>query len=179
MKNTLRFFALAILVLGTMSASAQGMKIGYTLSDYVIGLHPKSKTIQAQLESYKKQLDATLQKKAEVFQQKSAEFSQSGAMMSEVAKAEKQRELQFLYQEIEKYQQDAELDMQKKQVELLKPVLEEIQSAIDAVATENGYDYILNADAGPGTTLILHGPENHNVTELILKKLGIPIPAQK
>ena len=47
------------------------------------------------------------------------------------------------------------------------------------MAKENGYTYVFNSDAGYGTTpILLHGPDEHNISELVLKKMGVPVPAK-
>jgi outer membrane protein len=43
-----------------------------------------------------------------------------------------------------------------------------------AVATENQYTYVFNYDAGMGTApILLHYPAEANVSDLVLKKMGI------
>ena len=52
------------------------------------------------------------------------------------------------------------------------------QAVIDEVRTESGYTYIFSSNAG-GANIILSGPEGDNVTDLILKKLGVEPPVKK
>ena len=64
------------------------------------------------------------------------------------------------------------LDVQDKKSQLLSPILNKIQAAIDAVAEENGYTYILNQTSGSN---ILYGVKQYDVTDKIAAKLGIEI----
>jgi outer membrane protein len=42
------------------------------------------------------------------------------------------------------------------------------------VAKENGYAFVFNYDAGQGTTpIVLHAPEDANISDLVLKKMGV------
>ena len=42
------------------------------------------------------------------------------------------------------------------------------------MAKENGYSYVLNSDAGYGTTpVLLHAPDDANISDLVLKKMGV------
>ena len=61
----------------------------------------------------------------------------------------------------------------------MEPALDKLQKAIDDVAKENGYTYVFNSDAGFGTTpVLLHGPEDGNISDLVLKKMGVtPVKA--
>ena len=174
-----RIILIAILgVVTAFTASAQkGMKIGYTSPEYVMYMHPKTKEVESKLSAYQKQHEKLIQEKVAEFQGKYKSFEQGASMMTEVQKADKQRELQGLQGRIEQLQKDADADLQKKQVDLMKPVLDEIQKAIDAVRKENGYTFIFSSNAS-GANIILSGPEDANVTDLILKKLGVT-PAKK
>jgi outer membrane protein len=101
-------------------------------------------------------------------------------MMTEVIRADKERELQDLNGQIEQFQKNAEQSLQEKQQKLMKPVLEKIQKAIDDVAVENGFTYVLSSDGAMGQVpIILYGPDNLNISDLVLKKMGVTPPSEK
>ena len=57
--------------------------------------------------------------------------------------------------------------------------MEKIQKAIDDVAKENDFTYILSSDGAMGQVpIILYGPDNLNVSDLVLKKMGVTPPAE-
>lgn len=159
------------------NAQVKPFRLGYTNVDYLISLHPDSKKVDNDLKAYRGQLDKEAEALGKEFREKYESYEKGRNMMSEPVRASKEKELMELQERIQEFQKNAEVDLQKKQVELLQPVLDKIQKAIDAVADENGFTYVLNSDAGYGTTpVLLHGPEKDNVTELVLKKLGITPP---
>ncbi|MDX2190284.1 MAG: OmpH family outer membrane protein [Bacteroidota bacterium] len=160
-------------------AQVKPFRLGYTNVDYLISLHPDSKKVDAELKNYRAQLDKEAETLAGEFRGKYESYEKGKNMMAEPVRATKEKELMELQERIQEFQKNAEADLQKKQLELLQPVLDKIQKAIDAVANENGFTYVLNSDAGFGTTpVLLHGPESDNVTDLVLKKLGITPPAK-
>jgi outer membrane protein len=57
----------------------------------------------------------------------------------------------------------------KKREELYKPILDNIQNAINAIGKENNYTFIF--DTGNGGLLFAN--EGDNILELVRKKLGI------
>ena len=64
----------------------------------------------------------------------------------------------------------------------MKPVLEKIQKAIDEVAAENAFTYILSSDGAMGQVpIILYGQDNLNVSDMVLKKMGVtpPVPGSE
>ncbi len=177
MKSKLILFVITQFIALSLFAQTKPFKMGYTNVDYILGLMPESKGVETDIKTYKSQLDTQLQTKIKEFQEKNESFQKGASMMSDVIRADKERELKNLYESIEEFQKNAESSMQKKQLSLLQPLLEKIQKAIDAVSEEAGYSYIFNSDSGYGSTpLILRAPENDNVSDLILKKLGITPP---
>jgi len=77
-----------------------------------------------------------------------------------------------MQQSIQEFQQSAQQSLQQKQQTLLKPALDKLQKNIDVVATENGFTYVFNSDGG-GSPLLLHAPKEGDISDLVLKKMGI------
>lgn len=178
MKNKLFAAIFALCVTAGFSVNAQTLKIGYTNLDYVLTNLPDSKDIQTKLTTEKAQYDKLLQDKIAEFQKNYEDYQKNAATMSEVIRADKEKYLQNKQTEIQEFQQNSESSLQRKQQQLLAPVLEKIDVAIKAVAKENGYVYVFNTDAGPGTTPILFvAPDSDNISDLVFKKLGVTPPA--
>ncbi|SDK67804.1 outer membrane protein [Catalinimonas alkaloidigena] len=158
--------------------STKPMKFGYTNVSYILSVMPESKQIESELGTYSRQLENQLKAKAEDFQSRVENYERGQTTMTAEARANTERELQQMQTQIQQFQQEAENNLQKKQMSLLEPVTEKISKAIRSVAEENGYTYIFNSDAGLGTTqILLHAPDEDNVTNLVLKKLGVQPPA--
>ena len=164
-------FAIGVTVVA-QAQSTKALKLGYTSVDYILVQLPQSKQIESELKAYEAQLTKQLQDKNKELQDKYAAYQKGEALMAEPVKADKQKELQDLQARIQEFQQNAESSMQKKQQQLLQPVYELIQKNIKLVADENGYTYVFNSD------VLLHGPESDNLSDLVLKKLGVT-PAPK
>ena len=175
-KRTLLVTSL-IALFSIAQAQVKPFRLGYTNVDYLISLHPDSKKVDAELKAYRSQLDKEAEGLTREFREKYESYEKGRSMMAEPVRVTKEKELMELQERIQDFQRNAEADLQRKQLELLDPVLKKIQDAINAVAKENGFTYILNSDAGYGTTpVLLHGPESDNVSDLVLKKLGITPP---
>ncbi|WP_245326334.1 OmpH family outer membrane protein [Hymenobacter wooponensis] len=155
----------------SMAQTAAPLKIGYTSVEYVLSQMPESKQIESQLKDYSTQLKNQLDAKATEFRTKGEAYQKGAATMTDVVRTDKERELQNMQQSIQEFQQNAENSLQQKQQALLKPALDKLQKNIDAVAQENGYTYILNSDGA--SPVLLHGPKEGDVSDLILKKMGI------
>lgn len=179
--NKLKSLLVAAFFLMSVASFAQTtpatvVKIGYTNVDYVLSQMNESKQIEAELKTHSSQLEASLQAKYKEYEAKATAYQKGAATMTDVIKADKEKELMNLRSSIEEFQKNADASLQKKQQALLEPALDKLQKAIDAVASENGYTYIFNSDAGYGSTpILLHGPPQDNVSELVLKKLGVDV----
>ena len=178
MKNKFVLALLALLLTG-MGAMAQTaatpkpVKIGYASVNYVLSQMPEYKQIEKQLVEYEKQLTSQLQSQYQEFQQKVDVFQKtSGTMIPEV-RQQKEKELGDMQQRIEQFQRDAQGLIQKKESDLLAPAYDKIQNNIDAVAKENNYTHVLNSEVAGVPTLLFVSDESHDISKLVLKKMGI------
>ena len=119
----------------------------------------------AELENKKNQLRALL----EEYQ----EHSEDEEYLSTDEGQELMRKVSTKEKEINEFETNYSYRVSQKQSVLLNPVMNKLQSAIDEVAKENKYTYILNQTSGSN---ILYGVEQYDVTNLIVKKLGVSIP---
>ncbi|GAB2462701.1 hypothetical protein GCM10011375_14460 [Hymenobacter qilianensis] len=173
--NKIRFaLAAAALIFTTSTATlAQqaSLKIGYTSVDYVLSQMPESKQIESDLKAYSSQLEAQLKSKIADYQTKAEAYQKGASAMTDVVRADKEKELTGLQGSIQEFQRSADNSLQQKQQTLLKPALDKLQKTIDAVATENGYTYVLNSDGA--SPVLLHGPKEGDISDMILKKMGV------
>ena len=176
------FVAAACLMAISFVSNAQtaaSLKIGYTNVEYILAMMPESKSIESQLKTHSTQLEAQLQNMVKDFEAKGEAYQKGASTMTEVVRAAKEKELMTSRGAIEEFQKNAEVSLQKKQQTLLEPAYKKLQQAIDAVSSENGYTYVFNSDAGYGTNaILLHAPEDGNISDLVLKKMGITPPAK-
>ncbi len=136
---------------------------------------PEAKQVESELQAHNTQLQNQLQAKVQEFQQKMQTYQQGAATMVDAVRAEKETELTQLEQRIQKFQQDAQTSMQKKQLTLMEPLYAKVGTNIEAVAKENGYTHILNGQVG-GIDVVLYSDEKYDVSDLVLKKMGITPP---
>ena len=177
---------LAVLGLLTFMSHAQTAttKVGYADVDYIFNQMPESKQIDSELKSLQTQLKNQIDTKYQDYQKKLADYQANINNMIDAVRANTERELVQMQQNIEKLQQDAQTTVQTKQNTLMEPVFKKEGKAIEDVAKENGYTFILSQQIG-GLDVILYGDEKMVVSDLVLKKLGVtpkpaaPAPAPK
>lgn len=164
--------ALAIIGFGLMAQ----LKVGYTNVEYVLSLLPEAKQIESELGQYEKQLSTQLESKYKDYQAKVADYQQNAESYSDVVRADKENEIVNLQTSIQEFEANAQGSLVNKRNQLLQPAFEKIGVAIEQVSKENGYTHVFNMTAS-GQSILLYAREDDNVTNLVLKKLGINPPA--
>lgn len=173
-----KLISLAVLALGFFAAHAQTAttKVGFADVDYIFSQMPEAKQIDAELKSTQTQLKNQIDTKAQEFQKKLQDYNANLNTMLDAVRTNTERELQQLQDNLTKLQQDAQTTIQNKQTQLMDPVFKKVGKAIEDVAKENGFTFILSQQIG-GLDVILYGDEKMDVSDLVLKKMGIT-PAQ-
>jgi outer membrane protein len=175
----MRTLLVALLCGLIFTANAQTtQKIGYAESDYILAQLPEFKKIESELKTHGDQLKNQIDAKIADYQAKVKAYQNMPATTPEPIKTDKERELTSLQENIQKFQQDAQSSFQKKQADLMDPIYKKIGKAIEEVAKENGYSFIINPAFQGGGDILLFSDDKFNISDLVLKKLGVTPTAQ-
>jgi outer membrane protein len=172
MKNIFKLTIVSAFVIIT-SFSANAQKIAHINLDSLISIMPETKTATQSVQDYAKQLETQVTAMQTELQTKYEDYQTKQTDMPALVKASKEKELNDLNQRIQDFQQQAQQDYQKKSAELSKPVYEKAKKAIDQVAKDNGYKYVLDTSTG----LVIYNEPADDIFNLAVKKLGITVPA--
>jgi outer membrane protein len=154
------------------STTTNAQKIGYISADEIIQLMPEAATVQTQLDQYQQSLYQNAQEKQNALNESIQKFLKDSATMSPSLKEVKRSDLQKQQQELAgESQRIQDLFAQKRQ-ELSAPIQKKLQDAIEAVAKENGYTYIMPKEA------LIVMPPTGDIGPLVIKKLGLKEPAK-
>ncbi|MEI6488862.1 MAG: OmpH family outer membrane protein [Bacteroidota bacterium] len=151
------------------STTMNAQKIAHINLDSLISIMPESKTAQQAVQDYAKQLEEQVTAMQSELKTKYDDYQAKSKDMAEVVRASKEKELNDLNQRIQDFQQQAQTDYQKKSAELSKPVYEKAKKAVDAVAKENGFKYVLDTSTG----MVIYSEQSDDIIGLVIKKLGI------
>jgi outer membrane protein len=169
MKKILLFTILAAgLCLG---ASAQRYAIVDT--KYILDKLPDYKLAQKQLDQISAQWQKEIDDKQGVLDKMYKDYEGEQAMLSEELKKKREDELFNKEKEVRDLQRKRfgfEGDLFKKRQELIKPVQDKVYNAIQKIAVNRMYDFIL--DKSEGITVIFADPKLDKSDD-VLKELGI------
>jgi len=175
MKTLVKSIAIVAFTLGTITLT-KAQKIAHISLDSLITTMSESKTAQEVAQKYLKDLETQMATMDNELQTKYAAYmkeSEAGTM-SALVKSTKETELQDLNKRIEDFKMQAQQDYQRKYGELSKPIYDKAKKAIDLVAKENGYKYVLDTSTG----VVLYSEPSDDIFGLVTKKLDSMPAAQ-
>lgn len=168
--KTIKAILLAAVITMSFSAFAQkSVKIGHINSNELLAAMPERETIQKDIEDYAAQLTTTMDAMRKEYESKVADFQSKQEVMSDIIRENKIKEITDLEKRITEFQKTAQADLQKKEEKLLQPIIDKAKQAIDDVAKENNYTYVLDSSMG----VVLYSIESDDILPLVKKKLGI------
>ena len=149
--------------------SAQAPKIAHVNTSEILNDMPGRANAEKDLETYYNELQDQLRVMYSEYQTKLDDYQKNAETMSNLVKQSKEKELVDLESRITAFQNNAESDFDAKRAELLKPLLEKIQNAINAVGKEKGYTYILDLATGAAVYV---GDDAIDITKDVKAKLN-------
>lgn len=172
MKTTVKRAALILAATGALSV-AQAQKIAHVNLDSLVSTMPETKVASEAAKVYSEGLQQELLAMQTELENKQKDYMEKEAGMSELLKKTKQEDFNQLYNRIETFRNQATQDYQRKSAELTMPIMEKAKKAIEAVAKEGGYKYVL--DGSPQGTAILFSEPAEDIFNSVKKKLdGMP-----
>lgn len=167
-----KFFLLATCSL-LLSVSLQAQKYAIIDTKYILDKMPEYKTAQKQLDdvaaTWQKEIDGMQTELDKMYK----DFDAEQVMLSEELKQKRQDQLftkEKTLRELQRKRFGFEGDLFKKRQELIKPVQDKVYNAVQKLAVQRGYDFIL--DKSEGITVIFADPKLEKSDD-VLRELGI------
>jgi outer membrane protein len=157
--------ALGFLALGG-TASAD-MKIAFVNTEVILQQY---KAVQGVMETFNRDVqgwDTDLQQKKRELDGLQKEVQQQGLMLSDQRRQEKELEYQRRLTEFEKLKESiwgSDGLIEQRNEELFRPVISKVQSVLEQIAAEDGYDLILDA----ADNNILYGDPTYDLTTRVI-----------
>lgn len=170
MKNTIKYLLLSAVVLFTAGMTQAQQKFAYVNSQELLQDLPEVKAADAEIQTLQQQMQKKGQEMFETYQQKAMEL-QKKRDAGELSPKQLETEAQKLGEEetkIRQYDTEMQTNIMKKQQELLAPIQEKVNSAIEEIATTEGYSMVFDASGGT----LLYADEATNITTQVKAKLA-------
>lgn len=169
---------LTVLIFGAIgiSASLQNeTKIGYVYVELVLNQMPETKEMNSKLDEMSKQKSEQLLKKTRLLNKKIDDMNskERSGELTESGRAVSQKEIDELKVQIETQARTDEEELFQIRMKMLTPVAQKLEAAMDEVANEKGYKYVINSSDGTGNSIVVVAPEADDLTSSVMNKLGI------
>lgn len=172
------FKKILLLVLFVAPLSLCAQKFAHYDSNAIFSAMPEAKTAQAEIETIYKKYQADIENLAKEFQTKAEKYQKEDTEATPANIRERhQQELEEMKQRFQQAQQDNSENLQKEQAKKMQPVITKVFNAVDAVAKENGYVYIIDKTASQQAGIFINESASNDATSAIMKKLGISATA--
>lgn len=154
---------------GGTAVAQKNIKLGHINSNDLMQIMPGRDSAQTVLQKEVQDLEATLETMQAEMEKRYNEYMEAQAGWTELIRNTKQREIQDMGARIQEFRENAQKQLQERESTLLKPIIDRAKKAIEDVAREGGYTYILDA----GTAAVLYSQDSDDIMPLVKKKLGL------
>lgn len=170
----MRTLLLALATLAVLApAGAAQQKLGFVDSPAILQAMPEYQTARQEVDRLAQQWQAELDAMQREVDALEREFQARELLYTADERQRKQEEIEAARTAMGLYRRrqfGPEGELFREEQQRMRPVQERVLEAVEAVAEEAGYDYVL--DRGGSATFLFARPA-HNLTELVLERLGI------
>lgn len=171
MKQIKKILLAAVLIAGVNSTiQAQNSKVAHINTQELVETMPSYKAALADLEKLQRSYDSQINEMGTELQKTMERYGREVETQTDEENIRRQKEVQETNQNIVAYRQNALKDLQTKEQDLLQPLLEQARVAIQKVAREKGYQYVLDSTPGAGGVIMADG---YNLINDVKTDLGI------
>ncbi|WP_419213844.1 OmpH family outer membrane protein [Maribacter sp. X9] len=150
MKQVKQIVIVLMLFVATTSYVNAQSKVAHIDVTQLLSAMPEMKAAEAELKKLQETYNADIQASMTELRNKYTQYQNEAASKSKEENEKRAVELQGYEKNIGEAQQAAQQEFQKKQQELFAPISEKAKAAIEKVAAAQGFDYVIDAQAGGG-----------------------------
>lgn len=164
MKKLVILFILMI-IFQTLNAQ----KYGYLNKEEIFKSIPEYDSATVQIEKLRKEYENLLASMQGEYSSKTASLNNESANISEYLRQTRQDELKNLNVRIQLFSVRANAQLEEKRNQLFQPVITRVDSVIKAVASEQGYIFVIDS----GQMLFTDEKKCINILPLVKARLGV------
>lgn len=166
-KLTLIFASILLATIG------YAQKTVYVDTDYLLSKIPAYKEAQQQIDELTKTWQSEIEEQRSALDNLYKQYQVDKVLLSNDMKAKREQEILDKEKELKELQKKrfgTNGDRMKKEEELIKPIQDEIFSAIKELASSQGYAFVI--DAASSAYTILYSDPKFDISDDVLRKLG-------
>jgi outer membrane protein len=168
MKTIIFVFLSAALFSSSPVYSQVQLKIGHVNVVEIMNSLPEKDSAQKVLEKETRDVESVYEELTVEYNKLYEEYQKGLSGYSELARKTRETELMDKQKRIAGFEQDASAMLQKRNSDLLQPIIDKIMKAIDRVATENSFTYIIDLSKG---AVVFMAKDSMDISPLVLAVL--------
>jgi outer membrane protein len=157
-----------LLPLSATTFAQTTLKLGHVDINQILSSLPQRDSAAVILEKETKEVQETFNQMSAEYNKLYDDYEKSASTLTEVVKKAKEADLLDKQKRLEEFQQTASSKLDQRNADLIKPILDKIIKAVDKVASENGFTYILDVSKG---SVVYTSKDSQNINPLVLKIL--------
>ncbi|MCB0478620.1 MAG: OmpH family outer membrane protein [Crocinitomicaceae bacterium] len=159
------FFGLFFLV------NANAQKFGHIFSQDLLDSLPAYKSAESKIQKFIDEATKELEQMQKTIENQARDLEMGKDTMDQFIYERKMRDLQMQYQRFQEKQQQSEQDLQIYQAREMKPIIDNLQKAIQTVGDREKFTYIFEAsETSPGVPVYVDG--GTDITDMVRKELN-------
>ena len=171
MKRIITILALTA-ALFAINNQAKAQATAHINVDELLAIMPETEAASKEMEKYTYQLQKDLDYLQTEAKTKYENIVANQNNWTQLRLTKEQEELEDMTQRLQQESDQAQQKVSKKQIELMQPIIDKAQNAINDVAREKGYTYVLDSSSSKGVVIFLEKGED--MLPLVKAKLAIP-----
>lgn len=161
---------LAMLLFAPMAMMAQ--KVAHFDYPKVMQSLAEFQTAQTALEELGQRYSNELKTLQDEITRKYETYRQQADSLPENMRARKEQELNDMGQRYQQAQQDNEAAFQKARAEKMQPLVEKIVNAVNAIAKEDGYTYVIDLSSAQPSGIFINTSVSTDITDKVMNRVG-------
>lgn len=171
------FFILGLVALGllVLPEVAAAQKIAYVDSEYILQRIPEFATVQQNIDRLAQDWESELEQKQQEIETLFREYQARELLFTQEERQRKRDEIVRAEENLERDRMKyfgPDGDLFTEQDKQLRPIQERVLTAVEEVATAEGYDYVFDK---AGEFVFLYADEKFNLSDQVLEELGIEV----
>jgi outer membrane protein len=164
-------FTLSLMLIGASLGFSQ--KFAYVNTDYILGRIPAYDAAQKQLDRVSEEWQKEIENKRTEIEKIYKDYQAERVLLTEEMRTKREEEILQREKDVKELQKKyfaPDGQLYKKRQELVKPIQDDVFTAVKELAAEGGYSIIFDVAAGP--TMLFTDPK-YDKSDDVLKKMGI------
>jgi outer membrane protein len=153
---------------GTLSFSQSTIKIGHVDIAQILASLPSRDSAAAKLNKETREMQSTYDEMTVMYNKLLDDYEKGQSTFSEPVKKNKESELFDKEKRLKEFEQNASETLQKRNSELIQPIINDIIKAVNKVATENNFTYILDVSKG---SVVFTSKDSQDINPLVMQVL--------